>query len=115
MLGFPREMPKFKKKRIAAMKIGDLPTTDTTIGKGWRDLLRATIKLFKNVTYICVTLGLTVRLLFGVALVSFFAKVLTLKFGGSTAERGLATGAVIVPGSISKCNYCSHFFTSEFI
>ena len=34
LLCFPREMPKYRKKRIIAMKSGKLPTENKDIGKG---------------------------------------------------------------------------------
>ena len=102
LLGYPREMPYFKKKRLEAIKGGDLPTDDAEIGKGWRDMIRATLQLFKNITYICSTLGLTVRTMYGVAIGSFFAKILVLKFGGSSYVVGIITGCVMVPGMFRK-------------
>ena len=58
----------------------------------------ATIKLFKNKTFICTVLAVTVRTLYGSAIGSFFAKIILLKFGGTTFEIALATGAVLLPG-----------------
>ena len=34
LLCFPREMPKYRRKRVLAMKSGKLPTENKDIGKG---------------------------------------------------------------------------------
>ena len=63
-----------------------------------RGLFIATIRLLKNKTFIFIVLAVTVRVLYGSAIGSFFAKIIVLKFGGRTSEIALATGAVLLPG-----------------
>lgn len=62
----------------------------------------ATIKLMKNKTFIFTVFALTVKTLYGSAIGSFFAKIVILKFGGTTFEVALATGAVLLPGMAGK-------------
>ena len=64
----------------------------------------ATIRLLKNKTFICTVMALTVRTLYGSAIGSFFAKIILLKFGGTTFEIALATGAVLLPGMAGMLN-----------
>jgi len=98
LLCFPKEMPKFRVKRNEALKEGNILEADEDIGKNLRGLFIATIRLLKNKTFIFIVLAVTVRVLYGSAIGSFFAKIIVLKFGGRTSEIALATGAVLLPG-----------------
>ena len=69
---------------------------------GLKSFIIATIRLLKNGTFICSVLALTVRTLYGSAVGSFFAKLLLLKFGGSTSDISLATGVILIPGMAGR-------------
>ena len=97
LLCFPKEMPTFKKKREQALKEGDLPTANDNMGKSIRGFATATLDLLKNATYVFTVLGVTVRTFFGSAIGSFFAKIVLLKFGGTSFQIALSIGAVMLP------------------
>ena len=67
-----------------------------------KDILKATLNLLRNKTFMFASLGLSIELLFGAALVGFFAKVVILKFGGSISEVALYSGVVFLPSSTSR-------------
>lgn len=99
LLCFPREMPKHRKKHLQAIKAGALPTANKKMGTGLKDILKATLNLLRNKTFMFASLGLSIKILFGAALAGFFAKVVILKFGGSISEVALYSGVVFIPST----------------
>eukprot|EP00795_Rhopilema_esculentum_P017328 gene17328-8906_t len=99
LLCFPREMPKYRKKRLEAMDAGKLRPANKEIGKGLKGLLRSLIDLLKNKTYVFSCLGLTVKIIFAAALGGFYTKIIVLKFGGSLSQVSLLSAAVFIPAN----------------
>eukprot|EP00795_Rhopilema_esculentum_P017325 gene17325-8903_t len=99
LICFPREMPKYRKRRLEAMDAGKLPPANNEIGKGLVGLLRSLIDLLKNKTYVFSCLGLTIELIFAAALRGFYTKIIVLKFGGSLSKIALLSAAVFIPGN----------------
>eukprot|EP00794_Sanderia_malayensis_P000569 gene569-1227_t len=96
LLCFPAEMPKFRKKRDEALKKGELQSAEKNIGTGIRGFFKAILNLSKNWTFVFASLGLTFRVFYASSLGSFLAKVIILKFGGSSYKTGMMMGAVLL-------------------
>ena len=97
MLAFPKEMVESRKKRLEAIKKGELPTTDDKIDRNLKGMFKATMQLLSNKTFVFAVFGITSATILGASLGAFFPKFVTLKFGATTSVSGVASGVVLFP------------------
>ncbi|XP_031557761.1 solute carrier organic anion transporter family member 4A1-like isoform X2 [Actinia tenebrosa] len=100
ILGYPRELPGSKEMRKKAIADGDLPKNDEKIRGKVNEIIPASLKLFKNPTYMFNTLGLCVAGLIGGGMSGFFTKILLTKFSMHPMYAGLIISAAFIPGTV---------------
>lgn len=96
LLGFPRELPGSKEMREKAIEEGDLPKKNSKLKGNLKDIIPATVQLFKNPTYMFNTLAITAESLIGAGIGAFIAKFAQLKFGLHPGMAGITLGTVFV-------------------
>ena len=97
-LGFPREMPGAKQRRLKHIQQGHLPDTDGVERARMKDLLPELKNLFKNWTFLFNGLGLTATLLYGGSVTVFVAKIFRLKFGLDPVKASYVVSLLSVTG-----------------
>lgn len=102
ILGYPRELPGSKEMRKKAIADGDLPKNDEKIRGKFSEIIPASLKLFKNPTYMFNTLGLCAGGLIGGGMSGFFTKILLTKFSMHPMYAGLTISAAFIPGTVGK-------------
>jgi hypothetical protein len=88
-----------RKKAIAN---GDLPKNDEKIRGKLTEIIPASLKLFKNPTYMFNTLGLSAAGIIGGGMSGFFTKILLTKFSMHPMFAGLILAAAFIPGTVGK-------------
>ena len=80
-LGFPREMPGAKQRRLEHIQQGHMLKADGMEKPRIRDLLPELKNLLKNWTFLFNGLGVTGLALYGASAAVFISKIFRLKFG----------------------------------
>ena len=97
-----------KLKREKSIKMGHLPAQDK-LEYTIRGYFLSTFSLCKNKVFMLAVLGITVRMLYTIGLISFFIKFLIIKFGVEPAKAGQTFGAIMVPSLIGMTIYFLSF------
>ena len=101
-LGFPREMPGAKERRLEHIHQGHIRHGDATEKPRLKNILPELKNLLTNWTYLFNTIGLTFGLLYGASLTVFASKIFRLKFGLNPVKSGYVLSGLIVTGVSCK-------------
>lgn len=99
LLGYPREMPGARERRMAAIKEGLLPARDEHIQGRLKDILPATKAILTNKTFMFNTCAFCCTTLIATGLGPFVSKFIQSQFGKSSSTAGILSGIVIIPGT----------------
>lgn len=101
LLGYPKEMPGARERRMAAIKEGLLPPRDEHIQGRLKDILPATKAILTNKTFMLNTCAFCCTTLIATGLGPFVSKFIQSQFGKSSSMAGILSGIVIIPGTAS--------------
>lgn len=99
LLGYPKEMPGARERRMAAIKEGLLPPKDEHIQGRLKDILPATKAILTNKTFMLNTCAFCCTTLIATGLGPFVSKFIQSQFGKSSSTAGILSGIVIIPGT----------------
>jgi hypothetical protein len=102
ILGFPREFPGSREMREEHIKKGNIRKVKNSVKPTLKMILPELKDLLTNWTFLFNTLGLTATLLYVGGLISFYPKILFLKFGILPQKIGYVLGAVMTPSMAGK-------------
>ena len=111
-LGFPREMPGAKERRLEHIHQGHIRHGDATEKPRLKNILPELKNLLTNWTYLFNTIGLTFGLLYGASLTVFASKIFRLKFGLNPVKSGYVLSGLIVTGV--SCKWIINLFVNFF-
>ena len=102
MLGFPREMPGARERRQKHVRAGNIKPSNDVQRPSLRNIPSELKELLANLTYLFNMLGMTSLLFFVGAIVTFYAKILRIKFGVSSVQSGYIVAITSISGTICK-------------
>ena len=111
---FPKTMPGVLKRRLEAIKNGDIPKESTELEEsrknGFRGFLKSTLYLVKNKYLMVVLVATSAELFIVTGLTPFFPKFMNAKFGAHPVKAILILGSILVIGSIGKKVVACYFY-----
>ena len=102
ILGFPREFPGSREMREEHIKKGNIRKVKNSVKPTLKMILPELKDLLTNWTFLFNTLGMTATMLYVGGLISFYPKILFLKFGILPQKIGYVLGAVMTPSMAGK-------------
>lgn len=99
LLGYPKEMPGARERRMNAIREGLLPARDEHIQGRLKDILPATKAILTNRTFMFNTCAFCCTTLIATGLGPFVSKFIQSQFGKSSSTAGILSGIVIIPGT----------------
>ena len=99
-------MPGALKRRLEAMRNGDIPKESTGLEEsrknGFHGFLKSTLYMVKNKYLMIVLIGMSAELFIVTGLTPFYTKFLGAKFGADPPTAAIMLGTIIIIGAVGE-------------
>ena len=102
MFGFPRALPGARERRLQHIREGNIKPSNNVQQPSLKKIPFELKELLKNWTYLFNALALTCLLLYAGGLITFFTKILRIKFGLDGVEAGYIVAISSISGTVRK-------------